>query len=85
MKNDSLVCMCKKSNASTQTRLVISLKWLVMYYILPTRFIYDIVKLTKGFCIVDQQKNYYYCIKRRHAYGTEIKFINHYSLFILFN
>ena len=27
-----------------------------MYYILPTRFIYDIVKLTKGFCIVDQQK-----------------------------
>ena len=56
-----------------------------MYYILPTRFIYDIVKLTKGFCIVDQQKNYYYCIKRRHAYETEIKFINHYSLFILFN
>ena len=50
------MCMYKKSNASTQTRLVISLKLLVMYYILPTRFIYDIVKLTKGFCIVDQQK-----------------------------
>lgn len=79
MKNDSLVCMCKKSNASTQTRLVISLKWLVMYYILPTRFIYDIVKLTKGFCIVDQQKNYYYCIKRRHAYGKNLKMLLHFA------
>ena len=38
-----------------------------MYYILPTRFIYDIVKLTKGFCIVDSQ---YYKIPFFHSdYG----------------